>query len=135
MESGMQREGREILDMWVDVIYVKATSDRNNVWEKKLHRMFRKHGITAVQNGFRSSFRDWVADDTDHPREVIEAVLAYMVQKRIAAGYRCTGLFERRRQPMDEWAAAVHSLNHVMPLRVVARAEPRIALLSPRACS
>ena len=26
--------------------------------------------------GFRSSFRDWAAEETDHPREVIEAALA-----------------------------------------------------------
>ena len=39
--------------------------------EKQLRRMFRKHGIAAVPHGFRSSFRDWAAEETDHPREVI----------------------------------------------------------------
>ena len=28
--------------------------------------MFRKHGIAAVPHGFRSSFRDWAAEETDH---------------------------------------------------------------------
>ena len=35
--------------------------------------MFQKHGIAAVPHGFRSSFRDWAAEETNHPREVIEA--------------------------------------------------------------
>ena len=35
--------------------------------EKQLRRMFRKHGIVAVPHGFRSSFRDWAAEETDHP--------------------------------------------------------------------
>ena len=48
--------------------------------EKQLLRMFRKHNITAVPHGFRSSVRDWVAEKTDHPREVIEAALPHAVQ-------------------------------------------------------
>ena len=34
--------------------------------EKQLRRMFQKHGIAAVPHGFRSSFRDWAAEETDH---------------------------------------------------------------------
>ena len=35
--------------------------------EKQLRRMFRKHGIAAVPHGFRSSFRDWAAEETGRP--------------------------------------------------------------------
>ena len=73
--------------------------------EKQLRRMFRKHGIAAVPHGFRSSFRDWAAEETDHPREVIEAALAHVVQNRVEAAYRRTDLFERRRRLMNDWAA------------------------------
>ena len=34
--------------------------------EKQLRRMLGKHKITAVPHGFRSSFRDWAAEETDH---------------------------------------------------------------------
>ncbi len=54
--------------------------------EKQLRRMFQKHGIAAVPHGFRSSFRDWAAEETNHPREVIEAALAHVVQNRVEAG-------------------------------------------------
>ena len=37
--------------------------------------------IAAVPHGFRSSFRDWAAEETNHPREVIEAALAHVVRK------------------------------------------------------
>ena len=61
--------------------------------------------IAAVPHGFRSSFRDWVAEETDHPREVAEAALAHKVRNPIEAAYRRTDLFERRRRLMDDWAS------------------------------
>ena len=60
----------------------------------------------AVPHGFRSSFRDWAAAETDHPREVIEAALAHVVQNRVEAAYRRTDLFERRRL-IKEWACCL----------------------------
>ena len=42
---------------------------------------------------------------TDHPREVIEATLAHVVQSRVEAAYARSDLIERRRRPMDDWAA------------------------------
>ena len=38
-----------------------------------LPKMLQYHEIAAVPHGFRSSFRDWPAEETDHLREVIEA--------------------------------------------------------------
>ena len=73
--------------------------------EKRLRQLIRQHRIAAVPHGFRSSFRDWAAEETDHPREVVEAALAHMVQNKVEAAYRRTDLFERRRVLMDDWAA------------------------------
>ena len=66
-------------------------------------RRRRVHG-TPTPNGRRSSFRDWAAEATDHPREVVEAALAHRVRNQIEAAYRRTDLFERRRRLMDDWA-------------------------------
>ena len=71
---------------------------------KQLRRLLGKHKIAAVPHGFRSSFRDWAAEETDHPREVIEAALAHVVQNRVEAAYARSDLFERRRRLMDDWA-------------------------------
>ena len=54
---------------------------------KRLNRLLRKHRIAAVPHGFRSSFRDWAAEETDHPREVVEAALAHVVQNQVEAAY------------------------------------------------
>ena len=49
-----------------------------------------------------TSIPEWLK--TDHPREVIEAALAHVVQNRVEAAYARSDLFERRRTLMDEWA-------------------------------
>ncbi|MCY4122929.1 MAG: hypothetical protein OXG72_18625 [Acidobacteria bacterium] len=72
--------------------------------EKQLRRLLGKHKIAAVPHGFRSSFRDWAAEESDHPREVIEAALAHVVRNRVEAAYARSDLFERRRRLMDDWA-------------------------------
>ena len=56
-------------------------------------------------HGFRSSFRDWAAEETDHAREVIEAALAHVVQNKVEAAYARSDLFARRRRLMDDWSA------------------------------
>jgi integrase len=55
-------------------------------------------------HGFRSSFRDWVAERTDFPGEVAEMVLAHTVSDKVEAAYRRGDLFGKRRQLMDAWA-------------------------------
>ena len=35
--------------------------------DKQLRCLLRENGIAAVPHGFRSSFRDWAAEETDHP--------------------------------------------------------------------
>ena len=65
----------------------------------------RPAGRAPRRTGLGSSFRDWAAEKTDHPREVIEAALAHVVTNRVEAAYRRTDLFERRRVLMDNWAA------------------------------
>ena len=64
-------------------------------------------GARLSGHGFRSSFRDWAAEKTDHPREVIEAALAHVVPNKGEAAYARSDLFERRRLLMADWAAAL----------------------------
>ena len=72
---------------------------------KRPGRLLLSCGVSAVPHGFRSSFRDWAAERTDHPREVVEAALAHVVQNKVEAAYLRTDLFERRRRLMADWAA------------------------------
>ena len=70
-----------------------------------LSKLIKELGIAAVPHGFRSSFRDWAAQQTNTPREVIEAALAHTVRNPTEAAYARSDLFERRRRLMDDWAA------------------------------
>lgn len=60
--------------------------------------------VPATVHGFRSTFRDWVADVTDFPREVAEAALAHTLENKVEAAYRRTDFFAKRRALMDAWA-------------------------------
>ena len=73
----------------------------------RLPRLLQNLKIAAVPHGFRSSFRDWAAEDTNHPREVVEAALAHVVGNRTEAAYARSDLFERRRRLMGDWASAI----------------------------
>jgi integrase len=52
-------------------------------------------------HGFRSTFRDWVAECTNFPREAAEMALAHSIDDKVEAAYRRGDLFQRRRQLMD----------------------------------
>ena len=75
----------------------------------RLPKLLQRHKIAAVPHGFRSSFRDWAAEETNHPREVIEAALAHAVTNQTEAAYARSDLFERRRRLMNEWATYLDS--------------------------
>ena len=55
------------------------------------------------------TFRDWAAERTSTPREVVEAALAHTVRNPTEAAYARSDLFERRRRLMDDWASAIES--------------------------
>ena len=59
--------------------------------DQSLSGLMPKLGINAVPHGFRSSFRDWASERTDHPREVIEAALAHVVRNQTEDGLRAVG--------------------------------------------
>jgi integrase len=65
-----------------------------------LRRMNRRD-ITV--HGFRSTFRDWVAEQTNFQREVAEMALAHVIEDKTEAAYRRGDLFDKRRALMDAW--------------------------------
>ena len=52
-----------------------------------------------------ATFQDWAAEETNHPRGVVEAALAHVVQNQVEAAYARSDLFERRRRLMNDWEA------------------------------
>ena len=78
-------------------------------------------GVAATVHGFRSSFRDWAAEQTAYPREVCEMALAHSIPNKVEAAYRRGDLLEKRRRLMQDWAAfcasPVAERAAVVPLR------------------
>ena len=67
-----------------------------------LRRMGRRGDLTT--HGFRSTFSDWCAEQTDTPSEVREMALSHAVGNKVEAAYRRGDLFDKRRQLAEAWA-------------------------------
>lgn len=64
-----------------------------------------KHIVPGVTvHGWRSTFRDWAAEKTNHRDEIAEAALAHADTNRIRAAYKRTDLLDKRRGMMGDWA-------------------------------
>jgi integrase len=68
-------------------------------------------------HGFRSSFRDWGAERTAYPSEMLEMALAHTVGDKVEAAYRRGDLFEKRVYLMRDWER--HCATHVKGGKVV----------------
>jgi integrase len=65
--------------------------------------MLRRLQVDATVHGFRSTFRDWVSEETNHSPEVAEMALAHSIGNKVEAAYRRKDLLERRRLLMEDW--------------------------------
>ena len=61
-----------------------------------------KPGLTV--HGFRSSFRDWVAEETPYSGDLAERALAHTIPNATESAYNRSDLFKRRCAMMDDWA-------------------------------
>ena len=81
----------------------KQGSKLSNMAILQLLKRMGRSEITT--HGFRSTFRDWVAEKTEFPHELAEMALAHAVGNKVEAAYRRGDMFERRRDLMEHWAA------------------------------
>jgi integrase len=70
-----------------------------------LLKVLRDMGLPFTVHGFRSTFRDWVAEQTNTPGEVAEAALAHAIPNKVEAAYRRTNYLEKRKALMAAWGA------------------------------
>lgn len=70
-----------------------------------LTKVMRDMGVDYVPHGFRSTFRDWAAEQTSSPREVIEACMAHTVGSDVELAYKRTDFLAKRRKLMVAWGA------------------------------
>jgi integrase len=66
--------------------------------------MLRRMELEVTAHGFRSSFRDWAAEETPSPDFVAEKALAHAIDNKVEAAYRRGDLLKKRRELMEAWA-------------------------------
>jgi integrase len=74
----------------------------SNMAMTKLLRRMERDDFTV--HGFRSTFSDWCAEQTNTPSEVREMALAHAVGDKVEAAYRRGDMFDKRRELADAWA-------------------------------
>jgi integrase len=85
-----------------DSEYIFSNSGKSMCCNAMLN-LIKRMGYDFTTHGFRSTFRDWVAEATDHSQEVAEMALAHSIQNKVEKAYRRGDLLEKRRRLMDDW--------------------------------
>lgn len=87
-----------------DHVFIGARKAKglSNMSMLELLRGMVENGLTV--HGFRSSFRDWAAEQTNFPRELAEAALAHVLSDKTEAAYQRGDLLAKRRRMMEAWA-------------------------------
>ena len=75
-------------------VIINATMSRHMEWR----------GLEARPHGFRTSLRTWLAEATDAPHEVAEAMLAHAADSGVVRAYRRTDFLEQRLALTERWA-------------------------------
>ena len=70
-----------------------------------MHHLLKGTHPHLTVHGFRSAFRDWAFECTDHARDIVEAALAHVSGDKVELAYRRGDALERRRVLMADWAA------------------------------
>ena len=91
----------------------------------QLMRGMRERGeltVDAVPHGFRSTFRDWAAEQTSFPDEIRKVASGHAVGDSVQQAYQRTDLLEKRRQLMERWATflgnpSANKAGKVTPIR------------------
>lgn len=85
-----------------ELVFPGTSGQLSNMSLTAVLRRMNRGDLTA--HGFRSTFRDWAAEQTAYPSEVVEMALAHTIGNKVEAAYRRGDLFDKRRRLMDDWA-------------------------------
>ena len=83
--------------------------------------------IDLTSHGFRSTFRDWAAEETTYAGEIVEMALAHSIKNKTEAAYRRGDLLEKRRHLMTAWAKRCAQLDAAPTTNVTPIGEARKA--------
>lgn len=84
--------------------FLFANNRQGVISDMTLGRHMERRGLEARPHGFRTSLRTWLAEATDAPHEVAEAMLAHVADSGVVRAYRRTDFLEQRRALAERWA-------------------------------
>jgi len=95
--------GSQMSDMTLSKL-IKAMHEKQ-VEKDKVGYVDPSQGRNVVTpHGFRSTFRDWAAEQSPFPREVIEHALAHQLKDKAEAAYQRGSALPKRVKLMQAWA-------------------------------
>lgn len=84
--------------------YLFPSTRRGVISDATMSRHMERREIEARPHGFRASLRTWLAERTDAPHEVAEAMLAHVADSKVVRTYRQTDFLDQRRVLLDRWS-------------------------------
>ncbi len=103
-------EAQRVIDATVPFArngFLFANSSKGVISDMTLSQHMKRRGLESRPHGFRTSLRTWLAEATDAPHEVAEAMLAHVVDSGVVRAYRRTDFLEQRRALAERWASHV----------------------------
>ena len=94
------------------VEHVFPSNRKGSLSDMAFTALMRRHELGAVPHGFRSTFRDWAGEMTNHPRDAVELCLAHTIDTKTEAAYRRGDMLEKRAAIMQEWADYAAPIAH-----------------------
>lgn len=99
----------------------KPGGEQRPISDMTMTKVLREDKVVGFTvHGFRSSFTDWAAEETNFRKEIVDKALAHKLPDRVEAAYRRTDFFEKRKKLMDAWARYVTGQLAVTKLAAVA---------------
>lgn len=95
-----------LLDPDSEYLFSRKNKPLSNMAMTMVIRKLKKN---VTVHGFRSTFRDWVSEKTDHSSEVAEMSLAHTITNKVEAAYRRGDLIEKRRVLLADWECYCNS--------------------------
>lgn len=85
--------------------YLFPSVRKGVISDATMSRYMERRNMAERPHGFRSSFRDWVAENTNTPHDVAETALAHVTGGSVERSYKRTDYLDQRRALMERWAS------------------------------
>ncbi|WP_370931023.1 tyrosine-type recombinase/integrase [Bartonella sp. DGB1] len=103
----LSKQALEVLDIAKtrkvnDLVFSSSAS--KPISDATMSKFMKDMGLDARPHGFRSSLRNWLAEELKAPYEIAETILSHVIGQKVQRAYLRTDFLEQRREIMQKWA-------------------------------